>query len=232
VPGPSTTPNTARPERRATARATASSAAGTMAGWAGSAGTTRVGWLGRGRAARRAAKGGRPGRERGAAAERSLRGAARRRVRGNAAPRRHRAAAVQHCHRAVPQSDGPRPAPARRWARDILRTPRRAPASPAGTSHHAMPASRAASPRRRSACSGAPRPRRPPPAPRRPAAAAAQIGRTPTSSTGRVEDQGGRPVAGRAGYRDLLETGTSTHRNTNDRGQYTVLFPTAAGATA
>jgi hypothetical protein len=65
-----------------------------------------------------------------------------------------------------------------------------------------------------------------------PAAAAAQIGSNTDIVTGRVEDQGGRPVAGAQVTVTSLETGTSRNRNTNDRGQFTVLFPTAAGATA
>ncbi len=62
-----------------------------------------------------------------------------------------------------------------------------------------------------------------------PAVAAAQVGSTTDIVTGRVTNAQGAPVEGAQVTATSAETGVSRSRNTNARGQYTILFPDGGG---
>lgn len=62
-----------------------------------------------------------------------------------------------------------------------------------------------------------------------PAAAAAQMGGTTDILTGTVTGPGGAPVSGATVTATSVETGISRSKTTNERGQYTLLFPDGGG---
>lgn len=63
----------------------------------------------------------------------------------------------------------------------------------------------------------------------RPSAAGAQIGGTTDIITGTITGPGGAPLEGAEVRVTSLETGISRSRTTNDKGQYTLLFPDGGG---
>jgi hypothetical protein len=62
-----------------------------------------------------------------------------------------------------------------------------------------------------------------------PASATAQIGSTTDIITGRVLSPDGKPLAGVRVEATSIETQITRTRNTNDKGQYTILFPDGGG---
>ena len=63
-----------------------------------------------------------------------------------------------------------------------------------------------------------------------PGGARAQVGSTTDIITGRITSPDGRPVVGARVDATSVETGVTRSRTTNDKGQYTILFPDGGGS--
>src|SRR5947209_178982 len=58
----------------------------------------------------------------------------------------------------------------------------------------------------------------------------AQVGSTTDIITGKITSPDGKPVVGARVDATSVETGVTRSRTTNDRGQYTILFPDGGGS--
>src|SRR5689334_24850548 len=63
-----------------------------------------------------------------------------------------------------------------------------------------------------------------------PGAVRAQVGSTTDILTGKITSPDGRPVVGARVDATSIETGVTRSRTTNDKGQYTILFPDGGGS--
>jgi hypothetical protein len=63
-----------------------------------------------------------------------------------------------------------------------------------------------------------------------PSAAVAQVGSTTDIITGRIMSPDGKPIVGARVDATSVETGVTRSRTTNDKGQYTILFPDGGGS--
>jgi len=63
-----------------------------------------------------------------------------------------------------------------------------------------------------------------------PGAAQAQVGSTTDIITGKITSPDGKPVVGARVDATSIETGVTRSRTTNDKGQYTILFPDGGGS--
>src|SRR5689334_24863264 len=63
-----------------------------------------------------------------------------------------------------------------------------------------------------------------------PVAARAQVGSTTDIITGKITSPDGKPVEGARVDAMSVETGVTRSRTTNDKGQYTILFPDGGGS--
>src|SRR6476619_2155702 len=60
--------------------------------------------------------------------------------------------------------------------------------------------------------------------------ARAQVGRTTDIITGKITSPDGKPIVGARVDATSIETGVTRSRTTNDKGQYTILFPDGGGS--
>src|SRR5437762_13148378 len=63
-----------------------------------------------------------------------------------------------------------------------------------------------------------------------PRAARAQVGSTTDIITGKITSPDGKPIVGARVDATSVETGVTRSRTTNDKGQYTILFPDGGGS--
>src|SRR4051794_5643896 len=63
-----------------------------------------------------------------------------------------------------------------------------------------------------------------------PPAARAQVGSTTDIITGKITSPDGKPIVGARVDATSIETGVTRSRTTNDKGQYTILFPDGGGS--
>src|SRR5579872_6369189 len=63
-----------------------------------------------------------------------------------------------------------------------------------------------------------------------PRAASAQVGSTTDIITGKITSPDGKPIQGARVDATSVETGVTRSRTTNEKGQYTILFPDGGGS--